>query len=252
MTTFVLFPTSKGRAVTEAAKPTSFVARVRTSVPDAVLMPILNNAEQALLEEAAGQAQDLGMDPIVSASPQGLLGALREGYDHALRRASPDDIFVRMDTAEHPPESIPRLIKAVEQVKFGVVIGDLDFSNGKLVAGSLDEWVHLQVFPELYGQATRSKLPLSCAHGFQVFNSRATLERTFYRALSIIGEVERELRDHISWGFDGAMAIAASQITTVRVEKIPAETLRNREPEKIMSQLAAAMRIVRAAERLSR
>lgn len=211
------------------------------------LVPILNGLPE-------GDAKDLsekleGLFPVISCG-KGLLSTLVDGYQYCLNNF-PDHTIVRLDTAEHPVEAISTLLNEIEQGA-DMVIGDLDFSGGShLRESSVDQFAHLDLFPILYGQYTNGKLPLSCAHGFQVF-APGKLAPIFKGAKKIVAEVEENI-GHIEWGFDGAMALSAHmQELNVKIVKVPAETLRDRPRKKIGEQFDRALRMCRAAATLKK
>ncbi|MEK9184078.1 MAG: hypothetical protein AAB890_03340, partial [Patescibacteria group bacterium] len=197
----VMFPDLKGQGV-----QSSFGGKILHFQPQAKLIPVLNGL-------SAGEAQKLskkleGLFFPVTSFGRGLLSTLVDGYQYCLNNF-PDHVIVRLDTAEHPVEAIPALLREIERGA-DMVIGDLDFSKGcfqYLRENSIDEFAHLDLFPALYGQFTRGKLPLSCAHGFQVF-APGKLASIFEEAKNVVAEVEKEV-GHVEWGFDGAMALSA-------------------------------------------
>lgn len=237
--TVVMFPDFKGEGV-----QSKFGGKICT-LPFK-LIPILNGLPEGEVQDLSEKLEEL-FSPVISLG-KGLLSTLVDGYRYCLDNF-PDHNIVRLDTAEHPVEAISTLLNEIEQGA-DMVIGDLDFSKGShLREGSVDEFAHLDLFPILYGQYTNGKLPLSCAHGFQVF-APGKLAPIFEGAKKIVAEVEKEI-GHIEWGFDGAMALSAHmQGLSVKIVKVPAETLRDRPRKKIGEQFDRALRICRAAETL--
>ncbi len=213
----------------------------------AILMPILNGfSSQEEVELVVEEARRFGFMPSVS-SETGLLAALVEGYNVATGLT--DHTIVRLDTAEHPVSFIRTLAETAERID-GMAIGDLEFGPDTLKEGSLDEFAHLDIWPTLYGQYTQGKLPLSCAHGFQAFAPWVCVE-ILKAARDIVSDVEAELDASITWGFDGAMALAAWGLgIPVEIVKVPAEKMRDRPRQKIVDQFSNALRMCRAASRI--
>lgn len=163
----------------------------------------------------------------------------------------PERIIVRLDTAEHPIVAIPDLIRTATETR-GMVIGDLRFDEATMRTGSVDEFAHLDLFPELYDQTTGGKLKISCAHGFQVF-APGICGRILPLALQIVEKTREKEGKSVAWGFDGAMAlgaIACKDIIPVTVFPVQAEKMRDRSREKVASQFSGALKICLAALKL--
>ena len=235
----VMFPDFKGEGI-----QSKFGGKICT-LPFK-LVPILNGLPTGEALELSRKLKGL-FYPVISLG-KGLLSTLADGYQYCLDNF-PDHVVVRLDTLEHPVEAITTLICEIER-GVDMIIGDLDFSAGShLREGSIDEFAHLDLFPVLYGQYTNGSLPLSCAHGFQVF-APGKLAQTFEGAKKIVAEAEKEV-GHIEWGFDGAMALSANkQGLNVKIVKVPAETLRDRPRKKIGEQFDRALRMCRASEKI--
>jgi hypothetical protein len=236
----VMFPDFKGEGCRGV-----FGKRLLKVCEGATLIPVLNGLPKEQLESIVSEVLPK-FKPIVSEA-KNLRGALESGYCRVIRNY-PECYVVRLDTAEHPPEYIPQLLEVAEQNQ-GMVIGDLTFDEKTLVPNTMDELVHLDIFPALYGQFSWGKLRISCAHGFQVF-APYKCSRVFAGAERIVGQAERELGSAIGWGFDGAMALSASCSlvpTPVDIVKVPAETVRNRDRKKIAIQFENALRMCLAA-----
>lgn len=240
--TLVMFPDYKGEAIMASSDPNGFVARLRRAMPDGEIMPIINGLSEVVVEHCADMAAKLGFRPLISTGVvgKGLYAALYDGYQEAIKIARGP--IIRLDTAEHPPEYIPQLLEALKTAD--MVIGDLTFTEKTLRPGSPDERAHLVTFPEMYGEVTGGKLRISCAHGFQGFQSRSALELIFWRAAWRMHQVmERE--GPISWGMDGAMALAACKgHWDVRISPVPAEKLRDRPEAKIKEQERTARLLI--------
>lgn len=257
----IMFPDFKGEGILG-----EFGKRLRLAVGRyAILMPVLNGLDIEEVDEMALEVSNTDIDspePVFALAHygKGLKSALIRGYDIIIKRFSEEHYIVRLDTAEHPPEAIPPLLskaeKAVEMYQSGriaakrMIIGDLSFVSGQnLRPESVDEFAHLNIFPSLYGQFTGGLLPLSCAHGFQVFTP-GIVRRVFKLAQRITGEAEKELGKPVEWGFDGAMALAGYALGLATIEKVPAESMRDRKTAKIAEQFDRALRMCRAAERI--
>jgi hypothetical protein len=223
--------------------------RALRAVPDATFMPVLNGMLGPELMAIADKVRKLNITPVISTGDYKLLGALVAGYQAATNDDSVGEI-VRLDTAEHPPEEIERLLRCANEIN-GMVIGDLDFGDDHLVPGTVDEFAHLNLFPELYRQTTGGQLELSCAHGFQVFANSAVCKQVLHAADVIVQQVQKELGEPLTWGFDGAMALAAIAtgvpITVIRVKS---ETTRDRSRQKVAAQFAGALHMCRTYTRI--
>ncbi len=238
----VMFPDHQGKDALDG----EFVTRIKNTLPKAVIVPILNGLPLAELATIAGKVSG-SCEPVVAADARGLLDTLIAGYVRVLGQY-PLATVVRLDTAEHPVTDIPRLIEVAININ-GMAIGDLEFEPGTLRSDSIDEFAHLDLFPELYRQTTRGKLSISCAHGYQAF-APGVLRAVLTAAQCIVHRVQQELGP-ISWGFDGAMALGAVGIgTPVTVEKVEAQVLRDRPRAKVASQFAGALRMCLAAGQL--
>ena len=151
-------------------------------------------------------------------------------------QAIPDATIVRMDSAEHDVAHIGML--AVEAEEHGAAVAELDFSEGGLVDGTYDYYIHREVFPEMYATATKGKLRLSCAHGFQAFTPDTALAALVVVNI-LIEEVEAYTGEPMKWGLDAAMAIGVIAADgAVQMLKVPANgPVRNRDRAKINAQL---------------
>jgi hypothetical protein len=215
------------------------------------IAPILNGPDEAELLHVAERLEK-PFHPVV-VKGQGLLPATLEGYE-ALTSAASGGTFnnhtiIKIDTAEHPIEKIGLLAERAEKIG-GFVVGDLEFDEKTLVTGTPDWYVHVHTFPLLYGLATKGKLALSCAHGFQAFGP-GVCTQALVGIKRIFAEVQLQWGSVPRFGLDGAMAIACS-MQNIAVERvgIPAITLRNRDAAKIDEQTRAHMQICMAGMRV--
>jgi hypothetical protein len=236
----ITFPDFRGEHSQE------FGERLAAAYPEAVIAPILNGPDQAMLRLVAERLEAPFWPVVVKG--QGLLLATLEGYE-ALTEQFPDHTIVKIDTAEHPIQKIETLAKRAENIA-GFVVGDLEFDERTLVTGTPDWYVHLHTFPLLYGLATKGKLSLSCAHGFQAFGP-GVCKQALTAAKRILAEIERQWGSMPRFGLDGAMALACS-VQGISVERIgiPAITLRNRDAAKIDEQTRAHMQICLAGTKI--
>lgn len=230
-------------ARTDWSSFTPFFYRVRASAPEATIVPVINGtADEAAAEELVKDGRELGLAPTYTMSPLKLRGALMAGYK-LITRARPGATIVRLDTAEHPPEHIPRLADRAEEIG-GMVIGDLTFTP-KLMPENSREWsAHHEDFPQLYNR--HCSLPLSGAHGFQAF-APGIIPRLL-RAVRPIYEILDRRESPPTWGFDAAAVLAARRLN-IPVERIeiPGEVARDRPVDKIEQQLANAHELCEAA-----
>lgn len=217
----------------------------RLNLPeDTVFIPILNGDTRKNLILMQNQARDNGFMPVVSLE-KGLLPTLVAGYRTIISRY-PLSIVVRIDTAEHDLSFIERLAEEASESN-GMVIGDLEFSPKTLIEGTPDWFIHLKVFPLMYGQFSEGKLPLSCAHGFNAF-APGVISGIFDRTIEIIRAAEQEFSSSLPWGFDAAIALAAYQSgVPIKIVYVPAQSVRNRDPEKIAAQFSETLMICRAS-----
>lgn len=219
-----------------------FFDRVRTSVPNATVVPVINGTDnEARAEELVMSGRELGLAPTYTMSPLKLRGALMAGYKSVARDWS-DATIVRLDTAEHPPEYIPRLAARAENIS-GMVIGDLTFTEDLLPPDSREREAHHVDFPNLYRRACG--VPLSAAHGFQAF-APGIIHRLL-RAVRPIYEILDRHESCPTWGFDAAAVLAARHLN-IPVERIeiPGEVARDRSVDKIDLQLANAQNLCAA------
>lgn len=238
-----MFPDYEGQAIREEGG--LFISRIKETVPEAILVPVLNGLSGSELQKIAFRNTVIGVcEPIVADEAKGLLDTLVAGYTTVLEKY-PNATIVRLDTAEHPPEAIPDLVGLANEIN-GIVIGDLVFDEYTLRRDSVDEFAHRSLFPELYQQTTDGRLSLSCAHGFQVFATGVLLPVLAY-AQKIVHLVEEKTKVNVQWGFDGAMALGAVRAgVPVRIKNIQAETIRDRESAKVAKQFSQALMMCRA------
>lgn len=241
----VMFPDYRGEATRHSL---DFVERVKRVVPNAVLVPVLNGLSKHNLDKIAVDAAATGFQPVVAAEADGLLDTLVAGYTSVVRSYGGATV-VRLDVAEHPPEAMPNLVQEAEARKV-MVIGDLAFGPSTFRKGSVDEFAHLDLFPELYRQFTGGRLIISCAHGYQVF-APGTLPKILERAQKIAACAQEIAGEKIKWGFDGAMALGAvAAKVQVVVKPVAAESLRDRPRQKVSQQFRAALSMCLAARQL--
>ncbi len=245
-----MFPDFKGEVSKAGFSRGSFLYQLQGVVDrDDIIMPVINGLASEEAEKIYSKAAELGtmVTPVISERSEGLRGTLEDGYETAL--ASGADIIVRLDTVEHPPTAIPRLVRGLDADD--VVVGDLDFSQaGLLIVGTADEVAHLEIFPALYGQFTRGKVALSCAHGFQAFR-RSACKQALANAKKIVDQTSVLIDGPVTWGFDGAMVLGAIAAgISVKVCPVPAESLRNREAKKVGAQFKNALTMCRAAAKI--
>jgi hypothetical protein len=238
----IVFPDYEG-----AASSGEFGAQLATQYPEAALIPVLNGKNREKLEQIA-KALTKPFKPLM-VTGEGLLAAMFEGYEH-IAQESGGETVVKLDTAEHPIEWIKQLAVQAETIK-GFVVGDLEFTDPKLlVEGTSDWFAHTHVFPALYAAATRKKLPLSGAHGFQAFGP-GVLPVVLARAKDILKEVEQCWGSKPRFGLDGALALSAAlQGLPVKRIAIPGSIKRNRPVDKIAEQTDAAIKMCLASERV--
>lgn len=212
---FVLYPA--GEQVSE-----EFLRRLRTSIPT-----------------------DAEVLPVSGTPPRGLADLLLQGYE----TAPSDRCVVRLDTAEHPPEAIPRLVAEVERTG-GMAIGQLIFDKG-LVRGSPEEFAHCIMFPLLYGGFTQGRLRLNCAHGFQAF-APGVIKVILPFVRSIVTGAESILGVPVKWGLDGAVSLAAlHKNIPISVLPVQAEVGRNRPAQKVAQQTLSAALMLASWTRLT-
>jgi len=213
------------------------------------LVPIVNGLDEESLRSLTGEGRNNGFDPVISSS-KGLGPVLIDGYRFVMKQY-PKAVVVRMDTAEQDPFYIPRLAKTARSIE-GMVIGDLSFDKTTMIEGSIDWFVHMRIFPILYGYSSNQHLLLSCAHGFQAFHPNV-LSTVFGGAQTILKEAGEILGTPMQWGLDGAMALSAFYhgIHT-EIIKVPATILRNRDEEKIAKQFSHSLAVCIAADRVFR
>lgn len=243
----VIFPDFQGKSSLKGFQRNL----IETLGPDnTLIIPILNGSPAEELDRIAKEISNDWCKPIIAEKATSLMEVLMAGYSHVLD-SFPETMVVRLDTAEHPINSINRLVYAANALG-GMIIGDLEFDDSTLKEESIDRFIHLEIFPELYRQTTDGKLVLSCAHGFQVF-PRGTLKPIFEAAQKIIEFAKEKSGEEIKWGLDGAMALGALLADIpVNVEKVSAIEPRNRTGEAIAKQYRNALRICMAGNCLLR
>lgn len=206
----------------------------------AICIPVVNGLpydEQTRIVQAI-RSKYPSFRPTAS-NDKGIVAALTAGYENAIVIA-PDDCVVRLDTDEHPIDQISVL--AAEAVSSsGVAIGDLTFTDKTLVAGSLDEMAHLDIWPIMSRMATGlirddEGVVVSCAFGFNAYGE-GVLKQLLPLAKTIVRKASLIASEPVTWGFDMAMLVAAS-ILGLPVTKIPitAQKARNRSRGKITHQ----------------
>jgi hypothetical protein len=241
--TIIIIPDFLGAGLRNSA----FMNLVRAYAPEgAIIVPVLNGASEEELTAMTLRSPGF-VDPIVDSCSHNLVEVLLASYRYALA-VDPESIVVRMDHSEHPSQHIPQLLETACRIG-GMVVGDLEFPDGILTKGSVDEFAHLSLFPELFSMVTSGRLRLSCAHGYQVFGP-GVLRRVFYKAEMVIAEAKNRFGEQ-RWGMDTAMVLAAmgSNVPVV-VQTVPADIPRNRPNEKVLNQVLSVMRICSVASDL--
>lgn len=255
----VMFPAQiKPEEVIERMKElTQFVNSVLSRVPGAFVVPLLNGPNMDVLSDCNKEFAKIDCIGFSVNNRYGLNGVLKDGYK-TLCNVHPEAVIVRMDDKEHPVDQIRVLIdKAL--VEQAMIVGDLVFERGEIEPGSGEDVINNWIFPDLYSAATRRKdLGLSCAHGFQVFPSSEMCLKIVNIASQIILEAAKRAETPVTWGWDGAMVMAAAHLektvvrTGIKVVRvpIPAVETRKRDPEKIHDQFRNHLNNCLAAERL--
>jgi len=236
----VMYPDYRGESTRNG-----FPNQIRAHLPSASIVPVFNGTTVSNLDSLVAEAPSLGLDGVRSEQP-GLAPALMKGYGRCLERYAGHTV-VRLDTAEHDVSYLSPLVKKAAETR-GLVVGDLSFGSGTLKKGSLDELMHLELFPRLYNQF--AGIPLSCAHGYHAI-SPEVLDKVYEGTLRIMKEVENNSQEKPTWGFDGAMVLSAvKQHVPVNVIHIPAKTVRDRPVDKIVEQYTRALHVCAAAEQV--
>ena len=245
----VMFPDLRGEgSLGEFGKT---LKELELPAEETIFVPIVNGTGINLNSIVSSITSLLGerFQPIIS-SRQGVNVALETGYRKAGEKY-PEAIVVRLDTQEHDPNFIGKLTRKAVKIK-GMVIGNLQFNQDTLIEGTIDWFAQKWLFPEMYRQFTGGKIPLTCAHGFQVFAS-GILPRILKIALKIIRIAERENGALLLWGFDGAMTLAAYKLgVPVFISQIPAQIVRNRKAKKIAAQFSSHLKICWASLKMGK
>ncbi|MDD3774126.1 MAG: hypothetical protein PHW50_02510 [Patescibacteria group bacterium] len=238
----IVFPDYLGKACGG-----DFAKSLLKMYPGIEVVAMVNGGTKYEMQEAAQTALP-GIIPFITLS-KGVVASLLKSYEHIIANYPDDQSVVRLDTAEHPIEYVAALAAKAEEIG-GMTIGDLDFAAGGLVPGSLDEAIHLIVFPEMYNYFSGGHFSISCAHGFQAYGGKV-FETIVNGAWKIVQEAERKLGTFPQWGLDGAMALsAAMQNIPVEVIPVPAMSKRNRPTPKVFQQWEANYNICLAAEKV--
>ena len=237
----VMYPDYRGESTRNSFLPD----QIRAYLPQAAIIPVFNGATVAGLDFLVTESHALGLDGIKSEQP-GLASALMTGYRHCLDRYLGATV-VLLDTSEHDVRYLSTLVDRATEMG-GLVIGNLSFEPETLEEGSLDELMHLELFPQLYD--TFAGISLSGTHGYQAV-SPTVFGEIYKSACRIMDQVVRNIAQVPTWGFDGAMVLSAvNQGIPVTVTPIPAQARRSRSKEKILAQYKQALQVCRAAERL--
>jgi len=235
-----MFPSYRGNGVVQASKQLIELSN------DFFIVPILNGLDKNELEKIAQAALPIFDPIIVDSSKRGVVDALIGGYKYILGKY-PDLPIIRMDVDEHPLNWALKILEHVINAENSMIIGDLSFQSG-MITDPVDEFIHLQLFPELYRAFSHGKLPLSCAHGFQAFCNGSSCEVILRGAMDIISRAEQDLGAKVKWGLDGAMALTAVAIgSSVKIILVPAIVERKRTKEKAMEQFRNHLVITKAA-----
>lgn len=216
------------------------------------IVAVLNGGSEAELSYVRSEIEKKWREKITTeiCLKDGLLATLIHGYGFVCSQY-PEAVVVRLDTAEHDTGFIKHLAEIAEKTT-GMVVGDLAFNAETLRAGSIDQFVHLQVFPIMTRQFTKDRIDVSCAHGFQAFYP-SVLPRILTKAKEIVAAAQGESDSPILTGFDIAMILAADKLRIpVTVELVPARVIRDRPSHKIAAQFGNALRMCRASQQVSR
>ena len=238
-----------------------FALVLKEQYPNAIVVPLLNTSPDSEfgLARLKSELDSKGCaSTIVSGSHPnlgGLVRVLNHGYSH-ISVMYPELPIVRIDPREHPVDAIDFLVdKAVKDQT--MIVADLSFDSNTIVQGSPDHAAHTWVFPGIYSVATgRFDLGVSCAHGFQFFPPGRKCGQIAKLALDILQEAANEAKSSISWGWDGAMILAAAYLQRyclvsagVRIIRCPVQAIeiRDRELQKVTGQLRHHVAICLAA-----
>ncbi|MFM2357564.1 MAG: hypothetical protein RJA61_301 [Candidatus Parcubacteria bacterium] len=231
MTQFViLVPDFGGRAVTGA-----FAQGLREMYPTAHLMFGLNGLPKVDLQSIA-QSVPTFFDTLIYDGDTKIVGTLTALYNKALLSFAEGSVFVRLDSAEHDPNYIGILAKEADQDEV-LVVGDLSFVEGQTLNKGTPDWdAHKEIFPKMYGDATQGKVQIGCAHGFMAAQA-GVVKKILPRMLRILERAGQKAGQPLTWGFDGAMILAAVQEgVQVKISPVPAMILRNRNAGKVKDQ----------------
>jgi hypothetical protein len=173
-----------------------------------------------------------------------VLTALRCAADTGAARV------VRLDTAEHPPATIPVMLAQLGSAD--VVVTDLTFDATTMRPGSADDYHNHFVMPAVHAGASAGTLALSGASGFMAFTAAALsavlapVERAFAATAADDGFGGQP----VFWGVDAALAIVAARIgLRVQVGHVAATELRDRSAGVCAAQLTDTLRLIRALDR---
>lgn len=142
--------------------------------------------------------------------------------------------IIKIDTAEHDINLISDIINQLN--KFDLVVNDMKFSENDLIMNSSDFYHNTYVMPQVIDIFTKNKLELSGAHGYFGFRGER-LKEIYPKFNSIVYKAE-SLDLKVMWGIDTLLIKLISDITSkIKINKIPAIELRNRDADKCNSQL---------------
>ena len=215
--------------------------RVRDAVPGATVVYALNGHDADVLAESSAEQGCL-----LVATRRGFNRAVIEGLRAALTLGARQ--VVRMDSEEHPPEALRRVLPRLGPADTEVI--DLAFTVGEtLVPKSTDSYHNLYVIPEVVEAHARDGLRITGAHGFMAFGADALAVILPFVEAALDG-AERAGRTPL-WGADTLLPVCAAQLgLPVRVSSVPAEQLRDRDEVKCNAQLQDTLTLIKALDGL--
>ena len=220
--------------------------------PEWLWMPLLNGRPAPELyemrEEVYNERSDMdNFEPIV-VEEQGVAQVMRFAYEYVLGRYVSDvRCIMKIDHAEHPPETIPSMLMPILTGEAEATLGNLWYREGMLgeKEAQADAWM-----ADMCQKYMSNPFPISHAHGYQAY-SAASFPMIYKRAMDIMQRAEQIIGDQLRWGGDLCFLLAADNLTGLKEIRIPAEVERKRPGKKNEDQLKAWETVFRASKELA-
>lgn len=225
----ILMPDFKGQSFSSSGDEKPFVRRILEICnrhPEFTLVPLLNGAPEENLKEVLrawqGSPVRANIEPRIC-TEVGVAKVVQAGYSWVVREER-FDFLIRIDSAEHPPEAIFRMLWMLQT--YPAVVGTLTFKEGMLGKNEQASERQMLQWCERY---MRNYAPIGHAHGLQGYRMNNEFGLIRERAMKILTLAEAKLGKPLLWGGDLATLLAADGLYWPGLGSIPVTAEKHRD-----------------------